>query len=87
MKITTDTYTIESDHHGYRLTARLPSENEKSKTGWTEKVTFHANLKQVADKMVSYEIIHADAKDVFALSEAVQKAAETIAERLETLKC
>jgi hypothetical protein len=85
MKITTDTYTIESDHHGYRLTVRLPSGNEKSKTGWTEKVTFHPSLKQVADKMVSYEIIQADTKDVFALSEAVQKAAETIAERLEAL--
>ena len=82
MKITTDTYTIESVQHFYSLTVRLPNENEKSKTGWTEKVTFHHNLKRVAAKMVDYEM-HADAKDVFELAEHVQKVAETLAERLE----
>lgn len=38
------------------------------------KTTFHADLKQVAAKMVAYEIMAADAKDVFALDEAVGAA-------------
>ena len=87
MKITADLYTIESsDNFGYKLTANLPSDNPKSKTGVTAKTTFHANLNQVAQKMVSYEIMQADAKDVFALAEAVDCAADRLTYWLEAAK-
>ena len=84
MKITSGIYEIESSgNFGYNLTANLPSDNQKSKTGITSKTTFHANLKQVAEKMVSYEIMHADAKDVFALADAVSAASARLASSLE----
>lgn len=87
MKITADLYTIESsDNFGYKLTANLPSENPKNKTGTTSKTTFHADLKQVADKMVSYEIMAADAKDVFALADTVNAAVFLLARALESQK-
>lgn len=87
MKITADLYTIESsDNFGYKLTANLPSENPKNKTGITSKTTFHADLKQVADKMVSYEIMAADAKDVFALADTVNAAVVLLARALESQK-
>lgn len=56
MKITADNYTIESDHHGYSLTVKVPSDHVKSKTGFTEVKSFHANLTQVAAKMVCHSI-------------------------------
>jgi len=83
MKITTDNYTIESNNHGFDLTVKLPSTSEKSKTGFTEKTTFHASLKQVAAKMVNYEIMHADATDVFALADKIERAVVTLASSLE----
>lgn len=87
MKITTDLYTIEnSDNFGYKLTANLPSDNPKNKTGTTNKTTFHANLKQVAEKMVSYEIMQSDAKDVFSLAEKVDSAVDRLAYWLEGSK-
>ena len=87
MKITADLYEIESsDNFGYKLTANLPSDNPKSKTGVSSKTTFHADLKQVAAKMVAYEIMVADAKDVFALAEIVGHAADRIAAALEKSK-
>lgn len=86
MKMKTDNYTIESDHHGYKLTVSLPSESEKSKTGFTDKITFHATLNQVAAKMVNYEIMHADAKDVFALASQVECQVTKLASALERTK-
>ena len=87
MKITADLYTIESsDNFGYKLTANLPSDSPKSKTGFAAKTTFHANLKQVAQKMVSYEIMQSDAKDVFALAEKVDCAADRLTYWLENAK-
>ena len=87
MKITADLYEIESsDNFGYKLTANLPSDNPKSKTGVSSKTTFHADLKQVAAKMVAYEIMAADAKDVFALAGVVIAASERLAAVLESQK-
>lgn len=87
MKITADLYTIESsDNFGFRLTANLESDNPKSKTGFTSKATFHANLKQVAAKMVEYEIMQSDAKDVFALAEKVECAVDRLTYWLEEAK-
>lgn len=84
MKITADLYEIESsDNFGYKLTANLPSDNTKSKTGISSKTTFHADLKQVAAKMVAYEIMAADAKDVFALADTVRFASARLAGALE----
>ena len=84
MKITADLYEIESsDNFGYKLTANLPSDNPKSKTGITSKTTFHADLQQVAAKMVAYEIMAADAKDVFALADIVNAAVVLLACALE----
>ena len=84
MKITADLYEIESsDNFGYKLTANLPSDNPKSKTGVTSKTTFHADLKQVAAKMVAYEIMAADAKDVFALADVVDAASARLGGALE----
>jgi len=83
MKITTENYTIESNNHGFDLTVKLPSASEKSKTGFTEKTTFHASLKQVAAKMVNYEIMHADAKDVFALADKIEAGVIALSSNLE----
>lgn len=84
MKITAELYEIEnSDNFGYKLTANLPSDNPKSKTGISSKTTFHADLKQVAAKMVAYEIMASDAKDVFALADVVDAASARLVGALE----
>ena len=84
MKIQTEQYTIESsDNFGFRLTVAIPSDHPKSKSGVRTVQTFHADLKQVAAKMVSYEVMHADAKDVFALADVVDAASKRLAAALE----
>ena len=82
MKIKTENYVIESDSYGYSLTVTVPSTSVKSKTGFTSKKTFHANLSQVAEKMMNYEIDISDAESVSALAEFVQVQASLLAQAL-----
>ena len=87
MFIKADCYTIEhGDSYGYRLTVSLPSDHPKSKSGVRSIATFHANLNQVAQKMVSYEIMQTDAKDVLTLAERVDSAVDRLTYWLEEAK-
>lgn len=82
MKLEFDNYTVEDANYGWQLTVKQPSDSEKSKTGFTEKVSFHATLAQVADKMARYEVIAVD--DVKSIQELIQVMRES-SKRLESL--
>jgi hypothetical protein len=87
MFIKADCYTIEhGDSYGYRLTVSLPSDHPKSKSGIRSIATFHANLNQVAAKMLSYEIARSDVESVSALADVVEESSRKLADALRDSK-
>lgn len=86
MKLQTNNYTIEDDSYGYRLTVTKASNHAKSKTGFTTESTFHANLHQVAAKMMHYELAASSAGSVESLADHVSFSVERLLAGLELLK-
>lgn len=83
MKLTLSKFKIEHDSHAYALTAFLPTDNDKSKTGFTQKQTFHATLNQVAAKMLRYELNDVEAQSVSEISAEIENAVGRIEKMLE----